>query len=261
MRLNKQSYFKFAGGEVHCHIEDTPFRIIMQDFSMDGFMALAQHVEVLRTLGKPHIDVFYPYLPYARQDRIIDRQEPFSLKVFCKLLNSLELNSVWVYDPHSDVGPALINKCQVVPQWEIARSAIPQEYLENNDIVFVSPDAGAYKKLAKLITNDKRIAIGAKERGTDGKILRTNVYYNGNLEGATCFIVDDICDGGRTFIELAKALRENGAKKILLYITHGIFSQGFEELQKHIDHIYTTNTLPTPGDAPKSYVTVHEAVC
>ena len=54
-------------------------------------------------------------------------------------------------------------------------------------------------------------------------------------------IVDDTCDGGRTFIELAKVLRARNAGKIELYVTHGIFSKGLKELSEHFDCIHSLN--------------------
>lgn len=234
-------YFIFSGGEVHCQINDNPNEIVVKDYTMNGFMALAQHVEVLRRLGKTCIDVVYPYFPYARQDRVMVRNEPFSLKVFCDLLNSLNLSSVEIWDAHSDVTPALIKNCNVVPQWEIAEKTMPSEYFKER--LFISPDAGAYKKVSKLIADDKRIAIGVKNRDAEGNITHTGVFSPIPIEGQDCVIVDDICDGGRTFIELAKTLKAKGAKTVTLYVTHGIFSKGLEELKLYIDRIYTTNSF------------------
>lgn len=243
MVIDKDSYFLFSGGEVHTKVNDLSAYIIMRDYTMNGFMALAETVQVLRRIGKQAIQVQYSYLPYARQDRVMAKLEPFSLKIFCDLLNTLKLDAVLVNDPHSDVVPALIDNCQVLPQWELARRVIPKEYFDDPEVVFVSPDAGAYKKVAKLISDDQRIALGTKYRDEKGNIKNTTVHYPTPLIGKTCVLVDDICDGGRTFIELAKILKINGAAKVVLYVTHGIFSQGFDVLKEYIDEIYTTDSF------------------
>ncbi len=246
MKLKQESYFLFSGGEVHCKIMPKSISMItMQDYTMNGFMALAQHVEVLRRYGVKQIMVNYPYLPYARQDRVIEVDEPFSLKIFCEFLNTLKLDRVIVIDPHSDVGPALINNCTVREQHVIAKLTIPQAFFDDPDVVWISPDAGAYKKLSKLISYGERIAIGTKIRNSQGQIVRTEVYSPVDITGKECIIVDDICDGGRTFIELSKALHAKGAARVRLYVTHGIFSKGIEPLlEAGIHHIYTTNTFP-----------------
>lgn len=244
MKSKAETYKLFSGGEVHCKVIDMPSEIIVTDYTMNGFMMLAQNVEIYRRAGKPKIHVTYPYFPYARQDRVMVDNEPFSLKTFCDMVNALKLDSVTIWDPHSDVTPALLNNCKVIPQWDIARQCMPQEYFSDKNVMFVSPDAGAYKKVSKLIADDKRIAIGVKNRNPSGQITHTGVFYHGDLlVGQTCVMVDDICDGGRTFIALAKQLRAEGASKVHLYVTHGIFSNGFEELKQHIDHIYTTNSF------------------
>ncbi len=238
----KIKYFIFSGGEVHVKVDkDADYRIVCRDYTMNGFMAVCEHNEVLRRRGFT-TSLVYPYFPYARQDRIMNPDEPFSLKIFCDLLNSQNFKSVTIYDPHSDVTPALINNCIVVHQWDIARQTMP--FVDFKNRLFISPDAGAYKKLSKLIADDQRIAIGVKNRDSGGNITHTDVFSPVPIEGQDCVIVDDICDGGRTFIELAKALKEKGAKSITLYVTHGIFSKGLDELKQHIDRIYTTDSFP-----------------
>lgn len=249
LELTKSSYFNFNAGEVHCKVKNNTTNefknILMRDYSMDGLMALAQHVEVLKRRNI-NITVTYPYFPYGRQDRITALNEPFSLKIYCDFLNSLDLYEVVVIDPHSDVTPALIKNCRVIPQWEIADRVIPKRLFEDENTLFVSPDAGAYKKVSKLMPDANRIAIGVKKRDTaTGEITSTNVYSPVDIAKKSCIMVDDICDGGRTFIALADALKKVGADKIYLYVTHGIFSYGLLELKKsEISRIYTTDSFP-----------------
>lgn len=247
IRITKDSYFTFSGDEVHCRLPDAPMtkegaEIVCQDYTASGLMALLQHAEILRRHGARSLRLTYPYLPYARQDRVIHPDEPFSLKVFCDIINAQRFDSVTVLDPHSDVGPALLDRVVVVEQRQLALAAVRAAWLAD-EILFVSPDAGAYKKVAALHPDSSRIAIGVKHRGEKGKILHTDVFSPVPLEGRKCLIVDDICDGGRTFVELAKALKAKGVAAVALYVTHGIFSKGFDELSQHIDEIFTTNTI------------------
>lgn len=265
MKLTRDSYFLFSGGEVHCSVplKSMPsFNIVCLDYTMNGFMALCELYSVIRKQGLQY-PLIYPYLPYARQDRDMVVSEPFSLKIFCEFLNAQGFPSVTVYDPHSDVGPALIKNCKVIPQEVIARSIIPARALVDPNVIFVSPDAGAYKKVAKLIEDSSRIAVGTKRRDAKGNITDTEILYHGPIAGRECVIVDDICDGGATFTALAKILKEEGAISVWLYVTHGIFSKGFLELSKHIDHIFTTNSFPQDSDDIKKlresgYMTVGE---
>lgn len=253
LKINKDSYFTFSGGEVHTKVKvdgkdsegynSLSQAILMREYSMNGLMCLMQTVETLERNGYLVMDVTFPYFPYARQDRVIAKDESFSLKIFCELLNTLNLD-VTIYDPHSDVTPALLKRVKIVPQWKIAAQTIPSDLFLDSNVLFISPDAGAYKKVSKLMTDDKRIVLGTKERNDKGEIIKTNIYSPVDINKKECIIVDDICDGGKTFIELAKVLKEKGASKVYLYVTHGIFSKGFLPLiDGGIDHIYTTNTF------------------
>ncbi len=245
--IHKDYYLKFSAGEVHAQLKFDPKEldvVVLQvhDYTMDGFMAACQVAQVCRSLGVKDVRLLYPYLPFGRQDRFTAPLHPFSLKIFCDMINTQGFNSVTIADPHSDVSQALINNCLIVTQDQLVSKIIPDDILKNDDMILVSPDAGAYKKISKL-GND--IAIGIKKRDPNtGSILKTDVFYDKQFNNRPCLIVDDICDGGRTFVELAKALKLKGAGDLYLYVTHGIFSKGFEELGTYFKHIYTTDSFP-----------------
>lgn len=76
-----------------------------------------------------------------------------------------------------------------------------------------------------------------------GEITGTEVY--GDVKDKVVLIIDDICDGGRTFIELGKVLKERGASKVILYVTHGIFSQGKQVFEGIIDEVYAKHDWTT----------------
>ncbi len=183
-----------------------------------------------------------PYLPYARQDRVCNSGEAFSLKVFTDLINSQGYSSVTVWDCHSDVGIALLDRCINVSQVKLISKDVPT--FEKVKIL-VSPDAGANKKVqavAKALPeNFTRIIRADKVRDcATGEITDTVVYCH-DLEGQNVLILDDIFDGGRTFIELGKKLKEKNAGKVILYVTHGIFNYGVDVVQGAIDEIYCPN--------------------
>jgi ribose-phosphate pyrophosphokinase len=118
--------------------------------------------------------------------------------------------------------------------------------MKNNNFYLISPDAGSNKKiydLAKSIGYTNEIIRCDKLRDIPtGQIIETIVYKD-DLDGKDAIIVDDICDGGKTFIELAKVLKQKNVGKIYLVVTHGIFSNGFEGLAEYISGIYTTNSV------------------
>ena len=123
---------------------------------------------------------------------------------------------------------------------------------EEDQIVLVSPDAGAYKKVFDVAKEFKieKIITATKVRDVKtGKILRTEIPVLDQHRNLKYVIVDDICDGGRTFIELAKAIKDSRpTAEIYLIVTHGIFSAGFDELKKYITEVYCTNSVKDIND-------------
>lgn len=87
-----------------------------------------------------------------------------------------------------------------------------------------------------------------------GKI--TDTTFHDEVKGRKVLIVDDICDGGRTFIELGKLLREKQAETIYLYITHGIFSKGLQALNPYFDHIYCYHSFLPITEENQDFITV-----
>ncbi len=226
--------FKFPGGEVHVKIsQNVHNHIIMTAIlkNSDDIMQMLLTADAIKREGGFVHTLVIPYVPYARQDRVCNRGEAFSLKVMCDLINSIQAKEVIIYDPHSDVTAALINNCKVydLPYLEI-KSIL-------KDKLLICPDAGAEKRILKLKTP---YVMATKVRDVEtGEIKSTKVYAKEEeIAGRVCIIVDDICDGGRTFIELAKVLRELGAASVELYVTHGIFSKGFDVFKGLIDKVH-----------------------
>lgn len=252
----KAETFQFSGGELQTKIDEAlqwnnnSLTIIARLQSPKDIIELLLVCEILKRFRKKATLVL-PYLPYARQDRVMHQNEAFSLKVFSRLINSLSFDRVVTFDVHSDVSVALINNIKNIAQADLIKKynkSLDDWIMQPEKPLIVSPDAGAYKKALKVAeAYGREVIIGNKTRNiSTGAITDINIY--GDVKGKDLLIVDDICDGGRTFIELAKVLRFNGAKSIALYVTHGIFSKGYEVFKGLIDRIYTNDTF-----IPESY--------
>lgn len=152
------------------------------------------------------------------------------------MINSLHCDKVFVYDVHSTLPVALINNCLTYGLTDLHRLGALQE--NTQDFSLVSPDAGAEKKVFDLAKDwQRRLVRAYKNRDVmTGNITGTTVIDK--VADENCLVVDDICDGGATFIALAEELKKMGAKKLRLYVTHGIFSKGLDELLKWYEHIY-----------------------
>lgn len=190
------------------------------------------------------------YFPYSRQDRVCNHGEPHSLKVVCNLINSCGFDRVYVVDPHSDVIEGLLDKPEIISIDYLINSSEQAEFGEVD--AYVSPDGGAYKKVTKAASiYGKKIIRADKIRDTMTGQLSGFEVYASDLTGMSVMIVDDICDGGGTFIGLAQKLRERGAKKVLLYVSHGMFTKGVDILKEHIDEILCYEYHGSPEDKDK----------
>lgn len=210
-----------------------------------GLVYLVNH---LKAHGCRDLDLYLPYLPNARQDRVKTEEDVFTLKYFAGLLNSLGLRTVTVLDPHSNVSEALIEHIVVQKPQKLIEAAIEKiTALEGEAPSMFYPDEGAGKRYSGMIPLP--YAFGIKKRDwKSGQILGLDVAGAvENIRDRNILIVDDICSRGGTFYHSAKRLKELGAKHIYLYISHcenGIFDG---ELLKGdlIQKIYTTNSILT----------------
>ncbi len=237
----------FSGGEVHVRIQEVPqpregVCITSRINSSDDLMRLLLATNALREMGVEDIHVFIPYLPYARQDRVVRSGESFSLRVCADIINAQRYASVTIYDAHSDVAPALIRRCKVVSNHAFVKKVVEG----SQNFWLLSPDAGAFKKVSRLaedIGYQDAIAVCTKVRAVNGSIEHVTITTT-DFAGREVFIVDDICDGGRTFIALAQEIKSRNAGVVNLIVSHGIFSYGEEVIRSGgIDHVYTTDSV------------------
>ena len=252
--------FTFAGGESQVVLPDAfladtksvaSVRINAWLRTADTVMQLLLLTDaVRRVMPNVPLHLNMPYVPYARQDRVCNPGEALSARVFCDLINAQAYASVTIADPHSDVVPALLDRVGVVDASVMLAEVLRQPAFARG-VTLLAPDAGARKRVQQLAKklDVEHIAFADKVRDTKtGRISGTSV--SSDLPHLPILVVDDICDGGRTFVELGKALAEVSSQPRYLYVTHGIFSKGFEELNLHYQRIFTAyNWNPaTPND-------------
>ncbi len=251
---------KFPGGEEHIKLnpivhwgeDDGHVQIVQRLRSSADVMLLLLANDALRRFDNVKtVSAYLPYFPYAQQDRVMVPGEALSVKVMADLVNGCGFHKVTIYDPHSDVTPALVHRSRVLTNHTFVKWAYRHlGELHHFRPLLVSPDAGAKKKLLPLcreIGYEGDVAVGDKVRDLKtGEIIGQKLYYDGDLDGVGCLIVDDICVGGRTFIELAKKLRERGAASVHLAVSHGVLKGGYDATAyPGIDGIYCTDSWQT----------------
>jgi ribose-phosphate pyrophosphokinase len=251
-------HFFFGGGEQHVQLNADRLHVVdsvtitlpfMQDSEI---IKLALIVDALRRAGCKSMQLKIPYFPAARQDRVCNVGEPLSVKVYADLINAMQFDKVVVFDPHSDVTAALINNVEVVDNCKFVEHVFHQlNYLDfSKKAVLVSPDAGSNKKVANVakhlyksgFINVPVVRADKLRNVATGEIIETTVYAD-DLTSKHCIIVDDIWSKGGTFCALAKVLKDKGAEKVYLVVSHYEGTATLRVLKESgIDKVFTTSS-------------------
>lgn len=198
------------------------------------------------------------YIPNARMDRVRGYGDVFTLKYFAQIINSLNFDTVNVLDPHSTVSEALIDRIKI-------HSPKPfiEKVLDNTNVdTLFFPDEGAMKRYSKMF--DMPFVFGVKNRDwKTGNILSLDVIGDQDLiNGKNILIIDDICSKGGTFYHSAKKLKELGANKIYLFVSHCEDTIRYGDLldEDLIECIWTTDSLITIEHEKIKVISIDEVI-
>lgn len=203
---------------------------------------LIQLVQLLEEYDINSPEIYIPFLPYARQDKIISNQSTFALNTFMQIImNAFNFEHVISsLDIHNDDETTGLLNYSASPYIKMAID-------ESDANVIVYPDAGAATRYQSKFDGIPYVIL-EKDRDQETGYIRGMKFseetFHVDIEGKRLLIVDDICDGGATFIGAAKLLCEHEIDKLVLYVTHGIFSKGHHPLvMAGISELYTTKSL------------------
>lgn len=241
--------WKFPAGEVGVQIPQvnvlSKVQVLLRMPSSDDIFVCLNVLDALYQSGVPYknIELHIPYLPYGRQDRVCSKGESYALQVFASILMSSHwLEKLVICDAHSEeslrVFDSAMFRVENKTQSECAK------YLPRFDAL-IAPDKGAKDKVTmhfQVKAFSTPVVTLNKVRLDRGVIYED--YTHDTIKGNVC-VVDDICDGGATFLSLAEMLlrTQPNITSLNLYVTHGIFSKGVEELLKMYDTIYVHNNM------------------
>jgi ribose-phosphate pyrophosphokinase len=227
-----------------------PLRVLLRPRSFVSFVAAMFWIDALRERNAYTPELVLPFVPGARQDRLnAEGDQLFTIKSVARMINDRQFPRVTILDPHSDVTPALIDRCRVVHAADVI-NVPPGKYA-----AVISPDAGAEKRAGRVAAKlgvplihawkTRNVATGAIDGfGFDADGIDKLVDEYSSVKPRV-LIVDDICDGGGTFVGLAKEIenRLRGELDLHLFTTHGIYSKGVAPLAEHFSHIYCTDSI------------------
>jgi ribose-phosphate pyrophosphokinase len=236
--------FKYPAGELGYKIDAAPSKIVCWFQNSDDIILTAMLVEHF-----PQVELVIPYMPCAREDRRVNDSSSYGFKLIQYLFDD---GIAKTYDAHN---PDAFRYTELLKPDEQIRKVLAELQASNPDHIFslVFPDAGAKDKYN---IPGHPIMYGEKVRDTMTGDIIDYKLVEADFHGKNVLVIDDICDGGRTFIEVAKRLPVDA--NIYLWVSHGIFSQGFEELKKYYKHIYTTDSYL--GQRDPDFVTEYQAI-
>lgn len=265
----KTQIFRFNNGEINTFpIESVRERSVFiiasgskydHDTVNDNIMAMMAMLRSCRDASAKHITLICAYLPYCRSDKQDQSRAPIMAKLICDLFKTAGANRIITFDLHAAQiqgffdGPVdnLYATNSIIERIEKDFST------EKDKFIVVSPDVGGLKRI-----QDCSNQLGAeytflvKKRNHDkiSQITNHELVYNIDMHDKIAIIIDDIGDTIGTLVSAAKILKEKGAKKVIVAITHGIFSgKAFENLKEdYLDLIYVSNTLPQKENLQKA---------
>lgn len=244
----------FPDGQVNISLDiektdvaEKEIRIITRISSANDLLVALYAADVLSYNGCRATDLYISYLTTARMDRVMTNGEPFSLRIISNILNTAGFRRVIIFDPHSNVSTALIDRSYAINNKTFVAAAVEKILAANpaikrDGLMLISPDAGALKKIydvSEYLGNMPVVECNKSRDIVTGKLKGFTVFAD-DLSGKTCLMVDDILDGGGTFSGIAKELKRLNAAKVFAVVSHGIFSKGF--YIENVEEIHTTNS-------------------
>lgn len=251
--------WKYPAGEVGVRLKVPEATTEFLIKSSDDLMEMYCYLQAKVFSGQPVEEIYLPYLPYSRQDRVVTPGDPVPMLLIANTLKYCKVKKVKTDDVHSDRAVEMfelhgIELESLVPEKDFISfmSTLPLD----RQIVLVQPDNGASSRVLKLqrkLGYEARRLIFTKVRdpesgaitGLDYEDYYKKAVQTGTYKPNALFVViDDICDGGRTFTEIGKILkRDFQTAHKALFVTHGIFSKGFNELEEYYNTIGWKNRL------------------
>ncbi|MGL5617506.1 MAG: ribose-phosphate diphosphokinase [Metamycoplasmataceae bacterium] len=240
----------FADGEMILKSVDTVRNanvfVIGNTSSSESIMELLLFIDSIKRASAGTITVINSYYGYSRQDRKAKQREPIGARLMANILEIAGVNKLITVDLHNPSIQGFFNIPVDDLRWSISLASYLSETSSNLKFSIVSPDHGGAVRarvLAELISQTVKIAIIDKRRTGANKSEILGIL--GNVKGKNIIIIDDIIDTGNTILKAAEALRKEGAKKIYIAATHGLFTKSFDGFEKSefIDKVLVSDSI------------------
>ncbi|MGH2710395.1 MAG: ribose-phosphate diphosphokinase [Actinomycetota bacterium] len=250
---------RFASGEIYFRAEESVRGsdvFVIQthaDPVNESLMEQLVILDALKRASAKRITAVVPYYGYSRQDKKEMAREPISAKLLADLITVAGADRVVSVDLHSgqiqgyfDFPFDHLTALPLLSDYIANEAGLPRE-----DVVVVAPDAGRIKvaeRLRESLDSDLAFIYKRRSKLTAHKI--EEMVVEGDVDGKTCVLVDDMIDTGGTMVEGAKALEAKGARQIIVGATHAVLSgKAVQKLEEApFKEVIVTNTLPIPEE-------------
>ncbi|MGA1866953.1 MAG: ribose-phosphate pyrophosphokinase [bacterium] len=217
-----------------------------------NLMELLIIIDALKRASARRITAVIPYFGFARQDRKVRPRVPITAKLVADLITTAGANRVVTVDLHAGQIQGFFN----ISVDNLFSTGVMVEYIRTlhlNDLVMVSPDAGGVERaraFAKLV--NASLSIIDKRRSTPNEAEVMHIV--GEVKDKDALIIDDMVDTAGTLTKAAKALKDNGAKRVLACCTHPVLSDdSIKRINDSvIEKLIVTDTIPLSSSACSS---------
>lgn len=256
--MGKADCDQFSDGEIaveiHENVRGKDVFIIQSTCAPtnDNLMELLVLTDALRRASAQRITAVVPYFGYARQDRRVrSARVPITAKVVADMMVRVGVDRVLTVDLHAEQIQGFFD-CPVDNVYGAPALVDDIRAQRYPDLQIVSPDIGGVvraRAVAKQLDVD--LAIIDKRRPAANVAEIMNII--GDVSGKTCLMIDDIVDTAGTLCTAAKALKEQGAERVVAYCTHPVLSgPAIDRLNtSELDQLVVTDTIPL-NDAAKA---------
>ena len=245
---------RFSDGEIDVKIQDSmrghdcfviqPTCHPVNENLMELFIIL----DALRRASAGRVTAVIPYYSYARKERKSQPREPISAKLVANIITLAGADRLLLLDLHADAIEGFFD----VPTDHLSAHKILANHVKSRnltDMAVVAPDAGGAKRaesMAKLLGAPLVFVYKRRPRDEVSEILD----MAGEVEGKDCVVVEDIISTGGTIVEVARALRQHGARKVLIACTHPVLTPGAVQRLREapVDEVIVTNSIPVPEE-------------
>lgn len=229
-------------------LDDNKFHLVIltRICNSDDLFILMQLSDIVNRRGLS-CTLYITYLLAARTDRLFSWNTSFTLKIVMDVLKSFN-SEIMILDPHSEAANRLSDNRVYEINFINMLINYTDIFDDSDNIVIVAPDEGAKDRLEHIVTSSifrNPIIYCSKTRDESGKVTEVKVKSESPIQvnkKTRLIVIDDLCDGGGTFMAIAPELKRYEVKEIDLLITHSIQLDGLKKVSSVYDKVITSNS-------------------